>query len=53
MTWRKPNGQLAVVQVEVHHDSSEVVPLTYELFAQVLDDLGFEQVLRPAETDET
>jgi hypothetical protein len=42
--WRKPDGQIAAVQIEVHHDGQEIVPIERGLMAQMLTDLGFERI---------
>ena len=47
--WRRPDGQIADVEIEVHHDGSEVVPVMYGLMAQMLTDLGFEHLSTPAQ----
>lgn len=45
--WKRPDGQIAAVQVEVHHDGTEIVPVHLDLMAQMLGDLGFERVTSP------
>jgi hypothetical protein len=42
-TWLLPNGDHAVVEIEIHHDGSEIVPLHHALFAQMVTDLGFKR----------
>jgi hypothetical protein len=41
--WRRPDGQAALVEIEVHADGSEVVPVSYDLMAEMLTALGFER----------
>ena len=41
-TWIHPDGsRRAEITVEVHADGYEVVPVSYELFEQMVTDLGF------------
>ncbi len=40
-TWIHPDGQRrADIEVEIH-PTQEIVPVTYELFVQMVTDLGF------------
>lgn len=48
-TWLLPNGDRADVQVEIHHDGTEIVPLHHALFAQMVTDLGFKRAPDPSE----
>ncbi len=45
--WRRPDGTIAVVTVEIHHDGTEIVPLHLDVVAQMLSDLGFERGEQP------
>ena len=39
-TWLAPDGRHAVATIE-HHPGGDVVPVVYDLFSQMLTDLGY------------
>lgn len=47
--WLLPNGDRAEVQIEIHHDGGEIVPIHYALFAQMVTDLGFKRAPHASE----